>query len=99
MGFQPALAGVFLAADVLKHAMDLPTTSTTSTRINLLRPVGEYLNDPKARDANGRCICADEDFLGQSAARSRPGPSTADTPPRLKPLVRYSMRIVAFQRI
>lgn len=63
MAFQSALAGVMLAAEVVKHAAGHDAAPATSTRINLLRPLGTYLHDPKARDVTGRCICADQDFL------------------------------------
>lgn len=63
MAFQSALAGIMLAAELVKHAAGLPASATTSTRMNLLRPLGSHLNDPKAKDASGRCICADEEFL------------------------------------
>ncbi|TIW14939.1 MAG: hypothetical protein E5V67_34650, partial [Mesorhizobium sp.] len=36
---------------------------TTSTRVNLLRPLGSHLHDPKAKDSSGRCICSDGDFI------------------------------------
>ncbi|WP_157219142.1 E2 ligase fold family C protein [Flavisphingomonas formosensis] len=69
MAFQSALAGILLAAEVVKHAAGLPPVPTTSTRINLLRPLGGYLHDPKSRDATGRCICADDDFLKAYAGK------------------------------
>lgn len=63
MAFQSALAGIMLAADLVKHAAGVLAAPTTSTRINLLRPLGRYLHDPKAKDATGRCICGDADFI------------------------------------
>ena len=63
MAFQSALAGLGLAADLVKHASGLPVPASTSTRVNLLRPLPSFLADPHARDASGRCICCDEDFL------------------------------------
>ncbi|WP_213290038.1 E2 ligase fold family C protein [Bradyrhizobium sp. sGM-13] len=72
MSFQSALAGIMLAADLVKHASGLLNLQTTSTRINLLRPLASHLHDPKAKDRSGRCICADEDFL---AAYRRKYPS------------------------
>jgi molybdopterin/thiamine biosynthesis adenylyltransferase len=63
MSFQSALAGIMLVADLVKHAAGVPQAPMTSTRINLLRPLGRYLHDPKARDASGRCICSDADFV------------------------------------
>ncbi|MER8922963.1 hypothetical protein NLY43_11845 [Mesorhizobium sp. C416B] len=63
MAFQSALAGIMLAADLVKHSAGFPMSPTTSTRVNLLRPLGSYLHDPKAKDSSGRCICSDEDFV------------------------------------
>ncbi|MCP1838778.1 molybdopterin/thiamine biosynthesis adenylyltransferase [Bradyrhizobium sp. USDA 4524] len=63
MAFQSALAGLGLAADLVKHAAGLPIPPSTSTRVNLLRPLAPVLADPRARDASGRCICCDQDFL------------------------------------
>jgi hypothetical protein len=63
MAFQSALAGIMLFADLVKYAADSWRAPTTSTRVNLLRPLAPYLHDPRAKDASGRCICADKDFL------------------------------------
>lgn len=63
MAFQSALAGILLAADLSKDARGGLKTVTTVTRFNLLRPLGTHFNDPHARDATGRCICADPDYI------------------------------------
>ncbi|MER8648813.1 E2 ligase fold family C protein [Mesorhizobium sp. M1121] len=63
MAFQSALAGIMLAADLVKHSAGFPMSPTTSTRVNLLRPLGSHLHDPQAKDSSGRCICNDEDFV------------------------------------
>ncbi|MER8573051.1 ThiF family adenylyltransferase [Mesorhizobium sp. M1409] len=63
MAFQSALAGIMLAADLVKHSAGFPMSPTTSTRVNLLRALGSHLHDPKAKDSSGRCICSDEDFV------------------------------------
>jgi molybdopterin/thiamine biosynthesis adenylyltransferase len=63
MAFQSALAGLGLAADLVKQAAGLPMPASTSMRVNLLRPLASVLADPHARDSSGRCICSDEDFL------------------------------------
>ena len=63
MAFQSALAGIMLASDLVKHAAGMPPASTTTTRINLLRPLAPVLGDPRAKDSSGRCICCDQDFL------------------------------------
>jgi len=63
MTFQSALAGILLAAELIifkgkfrQHPIE------TTTRIDLLRPLAQYLNDPIKKPTNGRCICQDEDF-------------------------------------
>ncbi|MGY3487872.1 hypothetical protein ACVW1C_005755 [Bradyrhizobium sp. USDA 4011] len=63
MVFQSALAGIMLAADLVKHAAGMQPASTTTTRINLLRPLAPVLGDPRAKDTSGRCLCCDRDFL------------------------------------
>ncbi|WP_456679058.1 hypothetical protein [Bradyrhizobium sp. LM6.9] len=63
MAFQSALAGIMLAADLVKHAAGLRAASTTTTRIDLLRPLAPFLGDPRAKDSSGRCIYCDRDFL------------------------------------
>lgn len=75
MAFQSALAGIMLSADLVKHAAGYLDAPTTSTRINLLRPLAPYLNDPRGKDTSGRCICADQDFL---AAYRRKYPKQAN---------------------
>ena len=69
MAFQSALAGIMLACDLVKHACGVLDAPTPCTRINLLRPLGSHLNDPMTKDASGRCICADADFLAAYRAR------------------------------
>lgn len=43
IAFQSALAGIGLAADLVKHAAGLPMPASTSTRMNLLRPLAPVL--------------------------------------------------------
>lgn len=69
MAFQSALAGVMLAADLVRHARGEPDAQTSVTRINLLRPLGTHLADPHARDTTGRCICGDADFVAAYKAK------------------------------
>ncbi|WP_316173351.1 MULTISPECIES: E2 ligase fold family C protein [unclassified Bradyrhizobium] len=84
MAFQSALAGIMLAADLVKHAARMPVSSATTTRINLLRPLAPFLSDPRAKDSSGRCICCDRDFLEAYRLRyrldrQRPAQVSADT--------------------
>ena len=62
MAFQSALAGVLLAAELVLHATGLRSrTPTTTTRIDLLRPLAKDLSVPVARKQ--RCICGDADYV------------------------------------
>jgi molybdopterin/thiamine biosynthesis adenylyltransferase len=59
MPFQSALAGVMLAAELVSGC----NTKSTTTSINLLRPLAEYLSFPRAK--HPRCICSDPVFQNQ----------------------------------
>lgn len=70
MAFQSALAGVLLAAELVIDAgglreHPLPTT----TKIDLLRPLGQQLSIPAAKHSSGRCICRDSDFITRYATK------------------------------
>jgi molybdopterin/thiamine biosynthesis adenylyltransferase len=56
MPFQSALAGVMLAAELVSGH----NTKITTTSINLLRPLAEYLSF--SRTKHPRCICSDPTF-------------------------------------
>ena len=75
MAFQSALAGIMLAAEIVKHAAGWPEAGAVSTRVNLLRPLARYLDDPIAPDRSGRCICADPDFKASYVLKYAPDPS------------------------
>ncbi|MEN3236376.1 E2 ligase fold family C protein [Methylobacterium ajmalii] len=62
MAFQSAMAGLMLAAELVKHASGTLDAPTTITRLNLLRPIGSHLHDPRQPDVSGRCLCGDSDF-------------------------------------
>jgi len=66
MAFQSALAGILLASEFIigKGALRSGTTPTM-TRIDLLKPIAAYLNDPLLKPIHGRCICQDDDFKRQ----------------------------------
>lgn len=89
MPFQSALAGIMLAADLVKHAVGYGNGRATTTRMDLLRPLGRYLHDPRAKDARGRCICQDPDFL--AAYRHKHGEaSSSHAPPSRTPSTRVA---------
>ncbi len=60
MAFQSALAGIMLAAELVVYASGLRKTDLpTTTRIDLLRPLGNYLSVPAKKELSKRCICQD----------------------------------------
>lgn len=64
MAFQSVLAGIMLAAELVAHSSGLKQTSTPAqTRIDLLRPLGEYLSIPASKHPSGHCICQDPDYI------------------------------------
>lgn len=66
MAFQSALAGILLASEMVIYATNKRKTPiATMTRINLLRPVTEYMNDPLRKTIDPNCICNDRDFQAQ----------------------------------
>jgi hypothetical protein len=56
---QSALAGVLLAAAVVRDAITGHAADTLVTRINVLRPLASEITLPALRDARGICICTD----------------------------------------
>lgn len=63
MAFQSALAGILLASEIVIYSCGLrKEIKETMTRINLLIPLAEYLNEPLAKTLNSSCICNDTDF-------------------------------------
>jgi hypothetical protein len=70
MAFQSALAGILLASELTIRRLSLRKGRIeTATRINLLRPLGEYLNDPILKVTSENCICGDPDFRFQYAQK------------------------------
>lgn len=59
MGFQSALAGILLAAE-LARPEPLPHTVT---QIDLLSTFPERPGHPRAKTLTPRCLCLDEDFI------------------------------------
>jgi hypothetical protein len=66
---QSALAGVLLGARLVSKAVGHSPDSTEVTRIDVLRPLAEYLTQPVQKDARGICICQDKVY--QDAWRAK----------------------------
>ena len=73
MAFQSALAGILLASELVAHAGGLRASpSPTTTKIDLLRPLGQHLSMPTAKSPTGRCICQDEAYITRYRAKYFP---------------------------
>jgi len=62
--FQSTLAGILLAGELfidVSGSRNYPLPCRTE--LNVLRPLGSFLNVPTGRNLEGRCICGDEDFI------------------------------------
>lgn len=64
LAFQSALAGILLAAEVVKHMSDMDLASENRTDLYPLQPLGDGnpLNRALQNDSTGRCLCHDQDF-------------------------------------
>jgi hypothetical protein len=69
LAHQSALAGILLAAALVRNAAGGLQELTTVTRLDLLNPVGEFLRQPTRARRDGRCICDDADFVEAYAAK------------------------------
>ena len=63
LAHQSALAGVLLAAALLRRAAGPNFDTTTTTRIDVTRPLGDFLTQPTLKARTGLCICEDEDYV------------------------------------
>lgn len=63
MAFQSALAGILLAAELIIENETLRLTPMDNvTKLDLLNPVKEYLNEMVLKPTGSKCICQDDDF-------------------------------------
>jgi len=69
LAHQSALAGVLLAAALMRDAAGAGTGSTRITRINVMRPLGSELTRLAQADPRGICICQDADYVARYAAK------------------------------
>ena len=69
LAHQSALAGVLLAAALVRHATLGDEELTNVTRIDVVNPVGNVLRQPVRARRDGRCICDDVDFVAAYAAK------------------------------
>jgi hypothetical protein len=63
LAHQSALAGVLLAAALVRRAVGAGDEATMITRIDILGPFGDYLTQPALKAGSGLCVCEDRDYL------------------------------------
>jgi len=64
MAFQSAMAGIMLAAEIVKYGragLKLETHMVT-TKMDLLRPMGTHLSESYKKRSDVACICSDRDY-------------------------------------
>lgn len=62
LAHQSALAGLLLAATVVRQALGLNRTGTQVTRMDIMNPLGIFLTQTAGKDPRGICICQDADY-------------------------------------
>jgi hypothetical protein len=67
MAFQSAMAGILLICEFIKNQISVDTVKTIETisRIDLLRPLSDYLNEMQLKRSDNNCICQDTEFRSQ----------------------------------
>lgn len=77
LAHQSALAGVLLAAALVRRSLSVDAEGTSITRIDILGAVSDHLTQPALKAGNGFCICEDSDYL--TAYRAKYGADRART--------------------
>jgi hypothetical protein len=77
LAHQSALAGVLLAAALVRHALEGAPAITTVTRVDVLRQLGVHISQPARAVRDGRCICDDPDYRAVFAAKYEGGEAGA----------------------
>jgi hypothetical protein len=85
LAHQSALAGVLLAARLVRMAAGADTGRTEITRLNILRNPGEQPTQYALKDPRGICICQDADYqdvyTDKWAPPTKPGSPSPDRGP------------------
>lgn len=63
MAFQSMMAGLMLAAEVVKLKAGRKWQIVT-TKINMMRPLGKLLSEKHEKRSDRRCFCQDPDYVG-----------------------------------
>lgn len=68
MAFQSALAGVMLAAEIVKYSAGYACPAVI-TRLNVMRALGPFLSEDQKKWSDRSCICQDADYIRVYRAR------------------------------
>jgi hypothetical protein len=80
MAFQSAMAGIMLAAEIVKRSCGGPPDWTTA-KLNLLRKMpSDLITERRRKDRLERCICQDADYQDVYRVRYRPEAMTLAPP-------------------
>ena len=79
LAHQSALSGVLLAAALLRRAAGHSIDMTTTTRIDVTRPLGDFLTQPTLKARTGLCICEDQDYVRAYQAKFAQRPLSANS--------------------
>ncbi len=63
LAHQSALAGVLLASALLGRVVGKTVDTTMTTRIDVVKPIGDFLTQPTLKAHTGLCICEDQDYV------------------------------------
>ncbi|MGH9511442.1 MAG: ThiF family adenylyltransferase [Terriglobales bacterium] len=63
LAHQSALAGVLLAGALVRRAVGTKVETTMTTRIDVARPLGDFVTQPTLKAGTGLCICEDQDYV------------------------------------
>lgn len=69
LAHQSALAGVVLAAGLVRSALGADPPITSATRLNILQSVGTDLSQPVRARRDGRCLCDDPVYASRYRAK------------------------------
>lgn len=64
LAHQSVLAGILLACELVKEALNLiPTDYPVETRMNVLSKMPDFFCSNRSKTINPKCICSDKDYL------------------------------------
>ncbi len=69
LAHQSALAGVLLAATLLGRGAGKEDHATLVSRVDVTRPLGEFMTQPMLKARSGQCICEDQDYINAYRAK------------------------------